>query len=123
MEKLNLNTADFRHHIKRARDQAGSLWEDSRKYVQPSRFQVVLPGLIEQLRGSAFDVSLVEQVSEALRQFGHPQGAAKARPCDRVLRELTGLPPSKAVRAIVVWSRMATAQTDSDGTDACDPKP
>lgn len=119
MEKLNLNTADFRHHIKRARDQAGSLWEDSRKYVQPSRFQAVLPGLIEQLRGSAFDVSLVEQVSEALRQFGHPQGAAKARPCDRVLRELTGLPPSKAVRAIVVWSRMATAQTDPDGTDAC----
>jgi hypothetical protein len=122
MEKLTLNTTDFRRHLKLARDQAGPLWEGSRKYVQPSRFQEILPGLIEQLRGSAFDQTVVAQVSEALKQFGHPQGAGKARPCDRVLRELTGLPPSKAVRAIVVWGRLATAQTYPDGSDVCHPE-
>lgn len=112
MKNRNPESSDFRQQVKRAREHSGQLWEGSRKYLSPSNFQEALPGLLEQIRGSSFDSVVVEQVTEALKQFGGPEGSGKNRKCFQVLKALTGFPPAKAVRAIMIWGHLNKTRQD-----------
>lgn len=105
MNEQSMGLAEFRHEIRRAKERFPHLWQSSRKYLTPHVFRETLSGLIEQIRKSSLESHVADQVTEALQKFATPD-SLKETPQRRpeILREITGLPPSKAVRAILVWS-------------------
>src|SRR5690606_1266651 len=98
------NAAAFREQIKASRESFPHHWEASRKYMAPEIFQATLPGLLHCLQKCALEPALRERLLNALQHFAHPTGKDKG---NRMLKELTGLPPSKAVRALMVWAMLA----------------
>lgn len=111
MNEPIVGLADFRDEIKRAKEHFPHLWQRSRKYLTSAVFQKFLPGLIEQIRTSSLESHIAEQVTEALQGFRSTDHSEETTTrSHEILREITGLPPSKAVRAIMVWGQWRKAR-------------
>ncbi len=70
----------------------------------PETFQTMLPALLQRIQKASLDSSLRDRLVDALQQFSEPTGNKEG---NKVLKELTGFPPSKAVRALMVWGVLA----------------
>ncbi|MEJ2231933.1 MAG: hypothetical protein P8X46_12225, partial [Nitrospirales bacterium] len=79
MDDDTLGFAAFRERIKTSRESSPHHWEESRKLMFPETLQT-------------------------LQQFAKPTGSKQG---NQVLKELTGFPPSKAVRALMGWGILA----------------
>lgn len=117
MGTTTLGLTEFRRQIQEAREKFPHLWEASRKYLAPEKYQEVLPWLTRELRERACEPYWSEQALEVLRSFRNPQSPEKSQEHHQILKDLTGLPPSKAVRALIVWglSRQASRQSPDSG--------
>ena len=77
----------------------------------PETFQIMLPALLQHIQQASLDSSLRDRLVDALQQFSKPTGNKEG---NRVLKELTGFPPSKAVRALMVWGLLADGGSKED---------
>jgi hypothetical protein len=100
MDDQRLGLAAFRERIKISRESSPHHWEASRKLMVPETLQATLPVLIQHIRGASLDPIIQERLIDALQQLSNPTGRKEG---NQILRELTGSPPSKAVRALMVW--------------------
>jgi hypothetical protein len=98
--------AAFRERIKASRESNPHHWEASRKLMIPETLQTTLPALVQHIQEASLDPILRGQLIDALQQFSTPTGSKEG---NRVLKDLTGFPPSKAVRALLVWGILAVA--------------
>ncbi len=89
----------FREDLRRSREAEPGAWESSGRLVGPPQFKQTLGRLVEAVRGSTGDPEVRAALVRALRD-----GTAE-RMQDlpaALLKELTGLPATKAVRALCV---------------------
>jgi len=96
--------ADFRSQVTRLLQERDLEWESSRKLVGAGRLRETLRCLIEEVRRVDLAPSICEAILTALN-FGDVE-RIQDLPGPR-LKELTGLPPTKAVRALCVWFDLA----------------
>jgi len=92
--------ADFRSQVTQLLQERDKEWEASRKLVEASRLTATLKRLIEEAHRADLSVTIRDAIILALGN------AAAIRIQDLPgprLKELTGLPPTKAVRALCVW--------------------
>ena len=104
MDDQRLGFAAFREQIKASRESFPHHWEASRKLMVPETLQTMLPALIHHIQEVTLDPILRERLIDALQQYSRPTGSKEG---NQVLKELTGFPPSKAVRALMVWGILA----------------
>lgn len=100
--------AEFRGQLNRSRETNQEAWDLSRRLVGPSNLQPTLKRLADAIRASSFPPSLRDALLGGLRD-----GTA-----DRIqdlpgdaLRQLSGLSPTKAVRALCVLFGLAKGGT------------
>ncbi|HEU4503261.1 MAG TPA: hypothetical protein VFR79_00415, partial [Nitrospira sp.] len=111
--------AEFRSHITRRLQERDREWEASRRLIESSHLVDTLSRLVESVRGSNLPLELQEFLLDALNQGRAQRVQDLSGP---KLKALTGLPPSKALRAMCVCfdvveqstSRWQTPTLDSD---------
>lgn len=92
--------ADFRSQVTQLLQERDKEWEASRKLVEAKQLTATLKRLIEEAHRAdlpitvrdAITLALGNAVAERIQDLPGPR-----------LKELTGLPPTKAVRALCVW--------------------
>jgi hypothetical protein len=99
-----LGAEELRAQIKRVREAYPHHWVASRKFVTPSSFPATQAKLLQFLQKTALVPMHRDRLVEAVQQFGQQP---ESRQTHQTLKELTGLPPSKAVRALIVWGILA----------------
>jgi hypothetical protein len=104
MDDYTLGFADFRERIKASRESYPHHWEASRKLMVPETLKTMLPALIQHIQKISLDPTLRRRLIDALEQFSKK---TKNKEGNQVLKDLTGFPPSKAVRALMVWGILA----------------
>ena len=92
--------ADFRSQITRLLQERDVQWHASRRLVETHSLGSTLKRLIEEARRVEIPLPVREAIEIALRRG--EATTLQELPAPR-LRELTGLPPTKAVRALCVW--------------------
>ncbi|MGH7235995.1 MAG: hypothetical protein ACREIO_06395, partial [Nitrospiraceae bacterium] len=91
--------AEFRGRLNRSRETNQEAWNLSRRLVEPSNLQATLKRLADAIRASSFPPSVRDALLGGLRDGSADR--MQALPGD-ALRQLTGLSPTKAVRALCV---------------------
>lgn len=91
--------ATFRRQVTSARASDANSWEASRHLVNPRQWPTTLIALLEALETSAFPSEIKRSVVATLPQ-AHTPGESSS--CGQALKQLTGLPPTKALRALCV---------------------
>lgn len=104
MNDHTLAFAVIREQIRASRESFPHHWEASRKMMVPEILQHKLPTLIQRIQEVIHDPSVCERLIDALQQFSHSR---KSREGTQILKAFTGFPPSKAVRALMVWGILA----------------
>ena len=107
MNEQRLGFAAFREQIKVSRESSPHHWEASRKLMVPEILQTTLPALIQHIQEVSLEPILRERLINALQQCSQPTSSKEGKEGNQVLKELTGFPPSKAVRALLVWGILA----------------
>ncbi len=92
--------ADFRSQITKLLQERDREWEASRHLIEASRFADTVKRLLQVASHTDLPPAVRESIATALKK-GNAQ-RIQDLPGSR-LKELTGLPPSKAVRALCVW--------------------
>ena len=92
--------ADFRSQVTQLLQERDKEWEASRKLVEARQLTATLNRLIEEARRVDLPVIIRDAVTLAL---GNSEAARIQDLPGPRLKELTGLPPTKAVRALCVW--------------------
>ena len=103
MSRPHNPSTKFRQAIQEAREQFPHLWEESRRYVIPDNYREVLPRVIEEFRKNHINTPIADQLIESLIHFRSPRSGEDRKRHHQILKDFTGLPPSKAVRALIVW--------------------
>src|SRR5688500_6602287 len=93
----------LRAQVKRAREGNPEAWEDSRKLVAPASVESTL----ERLRDAVVASSLPPPLQQALASILREAATRISQLPGEALKELTGLPATKAVRALCVLFRVA----------------
>lgn len=114
MVSQTLDSQEFRKRIQEARESYPHHWEASRKLMASESLSATLPALIQYIQTASLVPSLQKRLIEVLQQFGQQK---KTRQVHRTLQELTGLPPSKAVRALIVWGIMVVNEQQARRED------
>lgn len=91
---------DFRSQVTQLLQEREKEWEASRKLVEASRLTATLKRLIEEAHRADLSVTIRDAITLAL---GNAEAARIQDLPGPRLKELTGLPPTKAVRALCVW--------------------
>ncbi len=91
--------AAFRRQVTSARSSDAGSWDASRHLVNPTRWPATLKALIEAIETSAFPDEIKRRVVAALPP---EQESTNRPPSTEALKQLTGLPPTKALRALCV---------------------
>ncbi|HJS66646.1 MAG TPA: hypothetical protein VJ760_04875 [Nitrospiraceae bacterium] len=92
--------ADFRSQVTQLLQERDKEWEASRKLVEAGQLTSTLKRLIEE----AHDVDLPVIIRDAITlALGNAEASRIQDLPGPRLKELTGLPPTKAVRALCVW--------------------
>jgi len=115
--------ADFRSQVTQLLQERDKEWEASRKLVEASRLTATLKRLIEEAHRADLSVTIRDAITLAL---GNAEAVRIQDLPGPRLKELTGLPPTKAVRALCVWlgvvegpmSRWPMTSLRSDEIDA-----
>lgn len=94
----------FKAQLKQSRDRDQAAWERSRRLVEPPAVQATLKRLIEAIQQASFSPLLRDALIRALR--GGSADRIQSLPGEP-LKQLTGLPPTKAVRALCVLLGLA----------------
>jgi hypothetical protein len=92
--------ADFRSQVTQLLQERDKEWEASRKLVEGTRLPTTLKRLIEEAGRADLPISVRDAIVLAL---GHAEAVKIQDLPGPRLKELTGLPPTKAVRALCVW--------------------
>ena len=114
MDNQALNIKNFRTRIKACRESYPHHWEASRKLMAPESLAATLPVLIQSIQQASLVPSLQKCLMEVVQQFGQQ---TKTWQVHQSLKELTGLPPSKAVRALIVWGVLAVNEQQANRED------
>jgi hypothetical protein len=96
-EELN----EFRHQVKQAKHEDPAGWEFTRKLVEPGSLKATLEQLSERLSKSTCPSSIQERLVSILQSS--KETTSKTKVAADTLRELTGLPPTKAIRALCLY--------------------
>ena len=92
--------ADFRSQVTQLLQERDKEWEASRKLVEAKQLATTLKRLIEEAHRVDLPVIIRDAITLAL---GNAQAERIQDLPGPRLKELTGLPPTKAVRALCVW--------------------
>lgn len=92
--------ADFRSQVTQLLQEREKEWEASRKLVEAKQLATTLKRLIEEAHRVDLPVIIRDAITLAL---GNPEATSVQNLPGPRLKELTGLPPTKAVRALCVW--------------------
>lgn len=92
--------AEFRSQVSKLLEERDSEWEASRRLIEAGRLIPTLKRLVEEARRTELPPTVRDSIIFALKQ-GEAE-RIQDLPSPR-LKELTGLPPSKAIRALCVW--------------------
>jgi hypothetical protein len=92
--------ADFRSQVTQLLQERDTEWEASRKLVEAKQLTATLKRLIEEAHRVDLPVIIQDAITLAL---GNSEAARIQDLPGPRLKELTGLPPTKAVRALCVW--------------------
>lgn len=92
--------ADFRSQVTQLLQEREKEWEASRKLVEAKQLTSTLKRLIEEAHRVDLPVVIRDAITLAL---GNSEAASIQNLPGPRLKELTGLPPTKAVRALSVW--------------------
>ncbi len=92
--------ADFRSQVTQLLQERDREWEASRKLVGSTQIAVTLRRLIEEAHRVELPVIIRDAITLAL---GNSEATSIQNLSGPRLKELTGLPPTKAVRALCVW--------------------
>jgi len=88
---------DFRDRLANALAHNREDWQHSRKFLTPEVFRTTLAKLCSAVETSSFSNPLKAALADVFR----PDGATRVQDLDGpVLKQLTGLPPAKALRAL-----------------------
>ena len=96
--------AEFRAQLTKHVQQRDKAWENSRRLVDASRFADTITRLLERVRSAGLPPAVQHSLLEALHQ-GSAQRAQELSASR--LKIVTGLPPSKALRALCVYFDIA----------------
>ncbi len=91
--------ATFRRQVTSSRASDPTSWEASRHLVDPRQWPATLISLLEALEKSGFPNEIKRSLVATLQQAYTP---AEISSCRQALKQLTGLPPTKALRALCV---------------------
>jgi hypothetical protein len=114
MDNQMLDIQALRSRVKESRESYPHHWEASRKLMSQASLSTTLPALIQSIEGASLVPSLQKCLVEVVRQFGQQ---TKTRQMHQTLKEVTGLPPSKAVRALIVWGVLAVGEKEKGGEE------
>jgi hypothetical protein len=92
--------ADFRSQVTQLLQEREKEWEASRKLVEAKQLTSTLKRLIEEAHRVDLPVVIRDAITLAL---GNSEATSIQNLPGSRLKELTGLPPTKAVRALCVW--------------------
>jgi hypothetical protein len=92
--------ADFRSQVTQLLQERDKEWEASRKLVEAKQLAATLKRLIEEAHRVDLPVLIREAITLAL---GNSEATSIQDLPGPRLKELTGLPPTKALRALCVW--------------------
>ncbi len=113
MGNQKLTIQEFRARIKTIRESYPHHWETSRKLMASESLAAMLPALLQSIQQASLVPSLQKRLLEVVQQFGQQ---IKTREIHQTLKELTGLTPSKAVRALIVWGVLAINEKGEGAT-------
>ena len=99
---------EFRSQITRHLQQRDQEWERSRRLLEVSQLAITLQRLIERVRASNLSPALQDSLLVALNHGKAQRIQDLSGPC---LRTITGLPPSKALRALCVYFDLVELRT------------
>ena len=101
--------AQLRRFLQESKSADPAAWESARKLVHRSRLEHTLARLVERIQHSPLPGTLRDGLVAIL----HP---ASAEEIDQVrLKELTGLPPTKALRALCVYFALVHEEATASG--------
>ncbi len=106
-----LDSAEFRAQVKASRELYPQHWEASRKLMAPESLASTLPLLVDSIQQASICPTVQQCLIEVLEQFG---SQIKTKQIHDTLKDLTGLPPSKAVRALMVWGLLANPEGNDE---------
>jgi hypothetical protein len=109
MDNQMLDIQELRARVKESRESYPYHWVASRKLMNQESLSTILPALIQSIQEASLVPSLQKSLIEVIQQFGQQ---TKTREMHQTLKEVTGLPPSKAVRALIVWGVLAVGEKD-----------
>ena len=109
MENPIEDIVEFRTRIKASRESFPHHWEASRKLMAPENLVDTLPALLQFIQQAALVPTLQKRLIKVVQQYGQQ---IKTQEVHQALKELTGLPPSKALRALIVWGVLAVGEKD-----------
>ena len=92
--------ADFRSQVTQLLQEREKEWEASRKLVEAKQLTATLKRLIEEAHRVDLPIIIRDAITLAL---GNSEATSIQNLPGPRLKELTGLPPTKAVRALCVW--------------------
>ena len=105
--------AQLRAHIQTCKQANTAAWELTRKFVHPSRLANTLGQLTERIQRSALPGTLREQLVAGLAVTPHAPTSGTAE--DNMLKALTGLPHTKAIRALCLYFALVRDIASSAG--------
>lgn len=114
MDNQMLDIQELRSRVKESRESYPHHWEASRKMMNQRSLSTTLPALIQSIQDASLVPSIQKSLIEVIKQFGQQ---IKTRQMHQTLKEVTGLPPSKAVRALIVWGVLAVGEKDGVPTE------
>ncbi|MFO0731645.1 MAG: hypothetical protein U0231_19780 [Nitrospiraceae bacterium] len=98
MEPDPADLATFRRRVSSARSSNEAAWESSRRLIVTDALPATLDALTRAVQSSPISESLKPKLLDALQRHHQSQPSSRSE----TLKELTGLPPSKALRALCV---------------------
>jgi hypothetical protein len=90
----------FRRQVTSARSLDATCWDSSRRLVNPTQWPATLEALIEAIESSSISDEVKQSLVEALPPEPHSEGHTSSA---KALKHLTGLPPTKALRALCIF--------------------
>ncbi len=114
MDSQMLDIQELRSRVKESRESYPHHWEASRKLMNQESLSTTLLALIQSIQEASLVPSLQKSLIEVVQQFGQQ---IKTRQMHQTLKEATGLPPSKAVRALIVWGVLAVGEKEKGAAE------
>ena len=100
MEGPPVNIEGFRQELKSCKARNAEQWAASRAYLTAETLQSTIAQLTSHIQASSLEALVKNRLVDVLAQYGQD---SKNQATNQALKELTGFPPSKAVRALIVW--------------------